>query len=101
MYGHRWFGEMKLMLELFSEYDGPTLVIFAGIGYHYVMERWTVGGITYNISPNNSNSLEYGPEAFDVIAGIWFSPRRWLYVGFEAKFVGPTTGKLIISFIFG
>ena len=102
MYGHRWNGDIKFMLELFSEYDGPTLDIFAGIGYHYSMQRWTINNITYNISPNNSNSdlLQNGPEAFDVIAGLWFSPRRWLYIGFEAKFVGPTTGRLIVSFIF-
>ncbi|MCD4657748.1 MAG: hypothetical protein K8S87_09420 [Planctomycetes bacterium] len=100
VYGHRMQFQIMFLFEIFGGNNTSALNIGIGAGLHYYHEIWTINETEYTISPNNTNSLDNGSEAYDVIAALYYSIGHFVNIGVEVKPLGIFEARIVFSFIF-
>ncbi len=100
VYGNRLQFQLMFLVEIFGGSRSSALNIGVGAGMHFYEEIWTLNTTKYTISPNNTNSLDNGSEAYDVIGALYYSVGRLLNIGVEVKPVGIFEARIVFSFIF-
>ena len=88
------------LVEIFGGSRSSALNIGIGASAHFYDEVWTINTTEYTISPNNTNSLDNGSEAYDVIGALYYSVGRLLNIGVEVKPIGIFEARIVFSFIF-
>lgn len=99
MYGQWWRAWVHLAFEPIGERAGFAWVIFAGVGYQYVRERWTLSGTVEEITPNNSAAQSNGPQRLDIAFGTRFIFSESVSVDIEVRIVGPFLLAAGLSFL--
>ena len=100
VYGNRLQFQLMFLVEIFGGSRSSAFNIGIGAGAHFYHEVWTLNTTKYTISPNNTNSLDNGSEAYDVIGAMYYSAGRFMNIGVEVKPLGIFEARIVFSFIF-